>query len=96
MRKDHMKERPLTSVNSALLTFRFSTGLVTLNLSMVEIMMAGVVRKKSRMRRTVLMEKHLIHQENPLTDRCSLCSKVKVGGAGTAFHKEVKKKRKTV
>lgn len=54
------------------LTFRYSTGLVTLNLSIVEIMMAGVVRKKRRRKRTVLMIKHLIHQENPPTDRCSL------------------------
>lgn len=57
---------------SCTLTFRYSTGLVTLNLSMVEIMMAGVVRKKRRMKRTMLMIKQRIHQENPPTDRCSL------------------------
>lgn len=54
------------------LTFRYSTGLVTLNLSMVEIMMAGVVRKKRRRKRMMLMIKQRIHQENPPTDRCSL------------------------
>lgn len=57
------------------LTFRYSTGLVTLNLSMVEMMMAGVVRKKSRMKRTMLMIRHRIHQETPPTDRCSLWDK---------------------
>lgn len=34
--------------------------------------MAGVVRKKRRMKRTMLMIKQRIHQENPPTDRCSL------------------------
>lgn len=54
------------------LTLRYSTGLVTLNLSMVEMMMAGVVRKKSRMKRMQLMMKQRIHQEIPPSDRCSL------------------------
>lgn len=57
------------------LTFRYSTGLVTLNLSMVEMMMAGVVRKKRSKKRTMLMTKQRIHQENPPTDRCSLWDK---------------------
>lgn len=61
--------------NTTTLTFRYSTGLVTLNLSMVEIMMAGVVRKKRRRKRTMLMIKQRIHQENPPTDRCSLREK---------------------
>lgn len=55
-----------------LLTLRYSTGLVTLNLSMVEMMMAGVVRKKSRRKRLTLMTKQRIHQETPPRDRCSL------------------------
>jgi len=46
--------------------------LVTLNLSIVEMMMAGVVRKKRRRKRTRLMIKQRIHQANPPTDRCSL------------------------
>lgn len=54
------------------LTLRYSTGLVTLNLSMVEMMMAGVVRKKSRMKRMQLMMKQRIHHEMPPSDRCSL------------------------
>lgn len=54
------------------LTLRYSTGLVTLNLSMVEIMMAGVVRKNSKMNRMQLMMKQRIHQEIPPSDRCSL------------------------
>lgn len=54
------------------LTFRYSTGLVTLNLSMVVMMMAGVVRKKRRRKRTMLMMKQRIHQEIPPSDRCSL------------------------
>lgn len=39
---------------------------------MVEMMMAGVVRKKSRMKRMQLMMKQRIHQEIPPSDRCSL------------------------
>lgn len=54
------------------LTLRYSTGLVTLNLSMVEMMMAGVVRKNSRINRMQLMMKQRIHQEIPPSDRCSL------------------------
>lgn len=60
------------------LTFRYSTGLVTLNLSMVEIIMAGVVRKKRRRKRMQLMTKQRTHHENPPTDRCSLWDKVYV------------------
>lgn len=54
------------------LTFRYSTGLVTLNLSMVEMMMAGVVRKKSKMKRKQLMTKQRSHQLRPPMDKCSL------------------------
>lgn len=54
------------------LTLRYSTGLVTLNLSMVEMMMAGVVRKKSSRNRMQLMIRQRIHQETPPSDRCSL------------------------
>lgn len=45
---------------------------MTLNLSMVEMMMAGVVRKKRRINRMQLMMKQRIHQEIPPSDRCSL------------------------
>lgn len=38
-------------------------------------MMAGVVRKKRRRKRTMLMIRQRIHQENPPTDRCSLREK---------------------
>ena len=41
-------------------------------MSMVEMMMAGVVRKKSKMKRMQLMMKQRIHQEIPPSDRCSL------------------------
>jgi hypothetical protein len=58
------------------LTLRYSTGLVTLNLSIVEIMMAGVVRKKSRRKRMQLMMKQRIHQEIPPNDKCSLSEKL--------------------
>lgn len=51
---------------------RYSTGLVTLNLSMVVMMMAGVVRKKSRMKRTTLMTRQRSHQMKPRMERCSL------------------------
>lgn len=54
------------------LTLRYSTGLVTLNLSMVVMMMAGVVRKKSRMKRTTLMTRQRSHQMKPRMERCSL------------------------
>lgn len=63
------------------LTFRYSTGLVTLNLSMVEMMMAGVVRKKRRMKRIQLMMKQRIHQEIPPSDRCSLQKKQETSSA---------------
>lgn len=66
--REHEKPR----LKPPTLTLRYSTGLVTLNLSMVEMMMAGVVRKKRRMKRTMLMMRQRIHQENPPTDRCSL------------------------
>lgn len=62
-------------------TFRYSTGLVTLNLSMVEMMMAGVVRKKSRRKRMQLMRKQRIHQEAPPRDRCSLQEQRSADGA---------------
>lgn len=39
---------------------------------MVVMMMAGVVRKKSRINRMQLMMKQRIHQEIPPSDRCSL------------------------
>lgn len=54
------------------LTLRYSTGLVTLNLSIVVIMMAGVVRKKRRMKRTTLMTRQRSHQMKPRMERCSL------------------------
>lgn len=54
------------------LTLRYSTGLVTLNLSMVVMMMAGVVRKKRRMKRTTLMTRQRSHQMKPRMERCSL------------------------
>lgn len=54
------------------LTLRYSTGLVTLNLSMVVMMMAGVVRKKSRMKRTTLITRQRSHQMKPRMERCSL------------------------
>lgn len=54
------------------LTLRYSTGLVTLNLSMVVMMMAGVVRKKRRMNRTTLMTRQRSHQMKPRMERCSL------------------------
>lgn len=60
------------NVHEEVLTFRYSTGLVTLNLSMVEMIIAGVVRKKSRMKRMQLMMKQRIHQEIPPSERCSL------------------------
>lgn len=66
------KTRQKAAFSFSLLTFRYSTGLVTLNLSMVEMMMAGVVRKKSRRKRMQLMMKQRIHQEIPPSDRCSL------------------------
>lgn len=61
------------------LTLRYSTGLVTLNLSMVVMMMAGVVRKKSRMKRTTLITRQRSHQMKPRMERCSLGRR---GGGG--------------
>lgn len=66
--------RKISEMNS--LTFKYSTGLVTLNLSMVEIIMAGVVRKKRSRKRTMLMTKQRSHQLTPPIDRCSLYEKV--------------------
>lgn len=54
------------------LTLRYSTGLVTLNLSIVVMIIAGVVRKKRRMKRTTLITRQRIHQMKPLMERCSL------------------------
>lgn len=54
---------------------RYSTGLVTLNLSIVVMMIAGVVRKKRRMKRTTLMTRQRSHQMKPRMERCSLRSK---------------------
>lgn len=45
---------------------------MTLNLSMVEMMMAGVVRKKSRRKRRQLMMRQRTHQVKPPVDKCSL------------------------
>lgn len=64
------------------LTLRYSTGLVTLNLSMVVMMMAGVVRKKSRMKRTTLMTRQRSHQMKPRMERCSLGGWRRHFGAG--------------
>lgn len=51
---------------------RLSTGRVTLNMSMVLTMMAGVVRKKRRMKRQILRRMNRSHQDVPRTDRFSL------------------------
>lgn len=64
------------------LTLRYSTGLVTLNLSMVVMMMAGVVRKKSKMKRTTLMTRQRSHQMKPRMERCSLGGWRRHPGAG--------------
>lgn len=53
-------------------TLRLSTGRVTLNMSMVLTMMAGVVRKKRRMKRQILRRMNRSHQDVPRTDRFSL------------------------
>lgn len=47
-------------------------GLVTLNLSMVLTMMAGVVRKNSSRKRRMLRRTQRSHQRDPHTDRFSL------------------------
>lgn len=57
---------------SRTLTSRLSTGLVTLNLSMVLTMMAGVVRKKSSRKRRMFSRTQRSHQRDPHTDRFSL------------------------
>lgn len=44
-------------------------GLVTLNLSMVEMIMEGVVRKNSTIKRSKLMQVHLNHHFSPRTER---------------------------
>ena len=64
------------------LTLRYSTGLVTLNLSIVVMMMAGVVRKKSKMKRTTLMTRQRSHQMKPRMERCSLGGRRRHPGAG--------------
>lgn len=46
--------------------------MVTLNLSIVVMMIAGVVRKKRRMKRTTLITRQRIHQMKPRMERCSL------------------------
>lgn len=53
-------------------TCRLSTGRVTLNLSIVLTMMAGVVRKKSSRNRRMLRRTQRSHQREPHTDRFSL------------------------
>lgn len=53
-------------------TLRLSTGRVTLNMSMVLTMMAGVVRKKRRMKRQILRRMNRTHQDVPRTDKFSL------------------------
>lgn len=53
-------------------TRRLSTGLVTLNLSIVLTMMAGVVRKKSSRKSRMLRRTQRSHQRDPHTDRFSL------------------------
>lgn len=62
----------MVQLNLKLLTRRLSTGLVTLNLSMVLTMMAGVVRKKSSRKRRMLRRTQQSHQRDPHTDRFSL------------------------
>lgn len=57
---------------SETLTLRLSTGLVTLNLSMVLTMMAGVVKKKSSRKRRMLRRTQRSHHRDPHTDRFSL------------------------
>lgn len=57
------------------LTRRLSTGLVTLNLSMVLTTMAGVVRKKRSRKRRMLRRTQRSHQRDPHTERFSLVTK---------------------
>ena len=56
---------------------------MTLNLSMVEIIIAGVVRKKRRRKRMQFMMKQRIHQEIPPRERCSLETTYTVLTGGT-------------
>lgn len=65
---------------SQVLTLRYSTGLVTLNLSIVVMMIAGVVRKKRRMKRTTLITKQRIHHIKPRMERCSLGGRKRASG----------------
>lgn len=58
--------------NSGALTRKLSTGRVTLNLSIVLTMMAGVVRKKSSRKSRMLRRTQRSHQREPHTDRFSL------------------------
>lgn len=58
--------------NSGALTRKLSTGRVTLNLSIVLTMMAGVVRKKSSRKSRMLRRTQRSHQRDPHTDRFSL------------------------
>lgn len=51
---------------------RYWMGLVTLNLSMVVIIMLGVVRKASRTKRNKLITKYRKNQQNPRTERLFL------------------------
>lgn len=66
---------PPLGVKRDLLTLRLSTGRVTLNLSMVLTMMAGVVRKKSRRKSRMLSRTQRSHQREPHSDRFSLGNK---------------------
>lgn len=65
---------------SKVLTLRYSTGLVTLNLSIVVMMIAGVVRKKRRMKRTTLITRQRIHHIKPRMERCSLGGRKRASG----------------
>lgn len=55
-------------------------GLVTLNLSMVLMMMEGVVRKVRRKKRKKLSSRHRNHQRKPCTERLSLGQRERYGG----------------
>lgn len=49
-----------------------------MNLSMVEMIMEGVVRKNSTIKRSKLMEAHRSHHFNPRTERFFLEKEVKI------------------
>lgn len=66
--RQNLKERSLLEAR----TRRLSTGRVTLNLSIVLTMMAGVVRKKSSRKSRMLRRTQRSHQREPQTDRFSL------------------------